>query len=447
MKTNIYTYEELQSVHERFESVQLLQFSVDYFQNLENGIEVEKIQNPDTWCSSRIDAALRYYIMDEPLSLVEKTIRYAVKWQAYALENERNSDPRYLKSNFYDGLQYVKYLRLLSLSVLLGYDKKDMKILEEVVHVIKGKDILLDTLLSAMTGCEVSEDVMTTNVYPKLVEIIKEKDKSVAEDMIIDFMAKHWWKNTGKYGFRDNTNIFTYTGAFAFETAAIAKIKGLDMSKFEGLKYFPIDMAYYKTSKEGTVEVVCDRMYERTYSNNGYTIKFNTNLEAGRDFENGKLIGYDFSNMKLNNVCFAGSDLTSAKFYNTELINCDFEGANMFGVDIQNTRIIGCNFKDLEAQRISLHKSELSNSMFKDAVLLEGGMTLSKVELCTFDNCNMLYLDLSGTDFQKNELIDSGFAGIERDLEDTKYIDNSFVRTDIENTKFTSEEKKQNKFD
>lgn len=441
MKTDLFTYDELEENLNKFKANERFIASKNYF---EKGIG--EIVNPLGRAANLLWYAQRWYLMDFQLEKIMEATNLSIKVTNLRYEKVLNSDPRYLAQKSYDGLNYVEYLKTLSISYLLGYDVEDIKEYEKIVHIIKGRDILLDTLLNAMIGCEISADVMTTNVYPTLVEIIKEEDTEKAEDMMLEFMKKEWWKNTGKYGFRDDKNINTYVGAFAFETAAIAKIKGFDLSKFEGIKYFPIDMAYYREGK--TAEVSKFISYDKCVKIGNKVFKFQSFDELDDSFKEGQLERQDFSNLVLENINFEGANLEIAKFHNCSIINCSFEGSNLFGVDIQDSKVINCNFKGIEAERVSFHKCDIINNNFSEGALFEGGMTLCDIEKNCFINSNLYHLDMTNSNVNNNDFTSSAFGDVKLEKTDKnlKVAGNNFTNADIQITEFSEEEKLNNTF-
>ncbi len=201
MKTDLYTYDELDKVNKKINEKKL--YEIQKVVNEGNEDKISEIGIPSMLIGRFIELALRYYIMDEDIEKIKTVLEVIMKVEKLQLEKEKNSSSEYLNSEFYGGLKFVKYLNLLSLSILLGYQKEDIEILKELIHIIKGRDFLLDYLLSGMVETEVSKNVMRSNAYPQLLEVIAEQDKEKAENMLVDFMKNDWWNCTGMYEFRD----------------------------------------------------------------------------------------------------------------------------------------------------------------------------------------------------------------------------------------------------
>ncbi len=438
MKTDVYTYEELDKVNKKINEKKLYNTQ----KILGEGNEAE-IKNPSMLIGRLVILALRYYIMDEDIEKIKAVLNVIMKLEKLQLEEEKNSSSEYFNSEFYGGLKFVKYLNLLSLSILLGYQKEDIEILKELIHIIKGRDFLLDYLLSGMVETEVSKNVMRSNAYPQLLQVIEEQDKEKAETMLVDFMKNDWWNCTGMYEFRDEKNINTYTGAFAYEVAAIVKLKALDYSKFKDIKYFPTDLLYYSTGEK--VSVKNNVMVEKELILDGKKFVFKTNDYELAEFGNADLQGYSFENMKIEGVSFRGANLEGAKFINVEMINCDFTGTNLATVIIEDSKLEKCRFKNTDGMYLKFFDCRLYENVFKDMEMYEAAITRGLLENNEFNNVGLIYVDLTESDLIANKFINSAFAGIIREL-DEEYKNNEFIDTNLERTKFTFKEKRKNKF-
>ncbi len=438
MKTDVYTYEELDKVNKKMYEEELYEI-----QKVANESEISEIGIPSMLIGRFTRLALRYYIMDEDIEKIKTVLNVIMKVEKLELEEEKNSTDEYLNSEFHGGILYVEYLRLLSLSILLGYQKEDIEILKEAIHVIKGRDFLLDYLLSGMVETEVSKNVMRSNAYPQLLQVIEEQDKEKAETMLVDFMKNDWWNCTGMYEFRDEKNINVYTGAFAYEVAAIVKLKALDYSKFKDIKYFPTDLLYYSTGEK--VSVKNNVMVEKELILDGKKFVFKTNDYELPEFGNADLHGYSFENMKIEGVSFRGANLEGAKFINVEMINCDFTGTNLATVIIEDSKLEKCKFKNTDGMYLKFFDCRLYENIFKDMEMYEAAITRGLLENNEFNNVGLIYVDLTGSDLIANKFINSAFAGIIREL-DEEYKNNEFIDTNLERTKFTFKEKRKNKF-
>ncbi len=441
MKTDVYTYEELDKVNKKKNEKKL--YEIQKVVNEGNEDKISEIGIPSMLIGRFTRLALRYYIMDEDIEKIKTVLEVIMKVEKLQLEKEKNSSSEYFNSEFYGGLKFVKYLNLLSLSILLGYQKEDIEILKELIHIIKGRDFLLDYLLSGMVETEVSKNVMRSNAYPQLLQVIEEQDKEKAETMLVDFMKNDWWNCTGMYEFRDEKNINVYTGAFAYEVAAIVKLKELDYSKFKDIKYFPTDLLYYSTGEK--VSVKNNVMVEKELILDGKKFVFKTNDYELAEFGNADLQGYSFENMKIEGVSFRGANLEGAKFINVEMINCDFTGTNLATVIIEDSKLEKCKFKNTDGMYLKFFDCRLYENIFKDMEMYEAAITRGLVENNEFNNVGLIYVDLTESDLIANKFINSAFAGIIREL-DEEYKNNEFIDTNLERTKFTFKEKRKNKF-
>ncbi|MFV0288581.1 MAG: PoNe immunity protein domain-containing protein [Mycoplasmatales bacterium] len=375
--------------------------------------------------------------MDKPLDDIKEVIYYAIKCEGDERTYERKNPGinRTSKDIFIIGINYADYLRELSVGYLLdGYDKEDVKGMEKLIHKIKGRDILLDTLLNSMIGCEASDEIMVTNYYPKLVDIIKEEDKEKAEDMILEFMKNDWYKNTKRYPFMDSRKPGGYEGSFAYETAAIVKMKGLDYSKFKGLKYFPIDMLYYS---EGVhVDVKGNEIFKKSLEFDGKEYEFETNMEDAKDFEQGTMTNPEFIDMTLEGISFAYSSMESMVVKNCKVVGCDFTASNIFGIQFEDSEIVNCTFDQADMEKSGFLNCTLRGNSFKESDIFDASMMFSVVKENNFTEANITNLDLTNTEFRNNNLEMANFA-IFRDGRSKQDLESSPVMKFLDTIRLT----------
>ncbi len=434
MRDNKFNYDEINRSKED-EKENNLEKVKNYFNN-----ELLELKKPILRGSGLLDMALQQYILEEPFDSIRETITYAIKVTNLG-EEELVNDKQYNGAKFLDTYEYQRFLRTISIAYLLGdFNKEDVEKYAKLIHMVQEKDILIDTILNAMIGTPVGDDVMLTNRYPKLVEIIKEDNRIKAEDMMEEFLKKEWWKNSGKYTWRDEKRASRYTGAFAFETAAIVKIKGLNIEKFKELQYFPYDIMTLNDSGINKNEYI-----EKKINLEGNEYIFKTNIKKGKDFEQAELICKDFSNLTLNGLNFQGADLSSSIFKNTKILNCNFSGANMFGVNIQDSELNNNNFDGIEAEEISIHKSELSNNEFNNSMLMNCGMTLSILKNNRFINSNLNGDSIVGSEIVDNIFKNTRLINLEKSVDmEISFRGNDFINVELDDSVLNEKEKSIN---
>ena len=147
---------------------------------------------------------------------------------------------------------YINLLWMVGLGILLEMDKEVLKRLARVIERQRIEDALMDFLLKS---CDIGWNHSTTkyekkNPYEKTAEIIKialhDKDKEAASKRLEKYMGKEWFKGHYDFGWRNAHKEPGYYGFWSFDTAALAKILGLDDSALKDNNHYPYDLAHYK---------------------------------------------------------------------------------------------------------------------------------------------------------------------------------------------------------
>ncbi|WP_422105277.1 PoNe immunity protein domain-containing protein [Winogradskyella sp.] len=146
---------------------------------------------------------------------------------------------------------YLDMIRMLSFGILINSPKN---IIDKLVLQIDGdkiKDFLLEFLIRyydtnrpLVTEESYREFFHINERFGRLKSIIKEENKTTAEQELKYFLEKEWYesfKGTPLYNQHLNPND-TYSGYWCFVAAAIVKIKGLDDSSFRTNTYYPKDI-------------------------------------------------------------------------------------------------------------------------------------------------------------------------------------------------------------
>src|SRR5699024_5610707 len=147
---------------------------------------------------------------------------------------------------------FLNLLWMIALGILLETDKENLNKLAKIVEKEGIEDFVIDYLLSAsdVGWTKISHTFSKEVPYMKTKEIIElaQVDKEAASERLYTYMEKEWFQGHYDYEWRNAHKSFGYIGFWSFETAAIAKILGLDD---EGLKdniHYPYDLAHYKNN-------------------------------------------------------------------------------------------------------------------------------------------------------------------------------------------------------
>lgn len=155
--------------------------------------------------------------------------------------------------NQYRFTPYLYMLQMLSLGVLLDVQDDDFKILVNLIDRDEIKDYLYEFIISSKNKDRkpIQEEsykryLLIPKLYGKLVALANSDDSSLAEKGIQQFLTKDWikipknhyinFKLTDIKDYEVNTG---FVGLWAFEVAAIVKIKGLDDSSFRENVFYP----------------------------------------------------------------------------------------------------------------------------------------------------------------------------------------------------------------
>ena len=144
---------------------------------------------------------------------------------------------------------YIDLIKVLSLGVLFGIDKKEIAVLEEKLKAENFDDYLVNVLIKSVDPGWMNSG--TEFEFPRLYDYLKtvlESDASQTCDMLKEYLEKKWykihrqcaWYNSHKKD-RD-----LYYGYWSFDAGAIAKILKLDDLTLKDVSYYPYDLVHYK---------------------------------------------------------------------------------------------------------------------------------------------------------------------------------------------------------
>ncbi len=147
---------------------------------------------------------------------------------------------------------YLNLLWMISLGILLETDKKNIERLSKLVEKENIQDSVIEYLLYAsdIEWTKITNIYYKENPYSKTKEIIElaQKDKNEASKRMQQYMEKEWFKGHYDYEWKNAHKEPGYVGFWSFETAALAKILGLDDSSLIGSNHYPYDLAHYKAA-------------------------------------------------------------------------------------------------------------------------------------------------------------------------------------------------------
>lgn len=154
-------------------------------------------------------------------------------------KNQKEIDVYYLECTL-----YMRWI--LSLAVLLEVSDDEFNILINLVKRDNIKDALYDICIKTkVENWIISDEVRPLSPKNSITSIIKENDKPTCEKFLKKYLEKHWFKTFKNLGGWQTTNVSNlnvnsgFVGFWAFEVAAIVKIKGLNDNSFKDNVFYP----------------------------------------------------------------------------------------------------------------------------------------------------------------------------------------------------------------
>ncbi|MDE6625164.1 MAG: DUF1911 domain-containing protein [Lachnospiraceae bacterium] len=148
---------------------------------------------------------------------------------------------------------YVHFIQVFALGILL--EVSDEKLNKLVITADKEDldDCLFDFLVQScgLTRKKFSKMYQKENPYKYTAAIINSsaESKKKAEKELADYMKKKWFQGHFDYEWKNAHKQPGYVGFWSFETAALAKILGLEDAALEKNNHYPYDLAHYKNGK------------------------------------------------------------------------------------------------------------------------------------------------------------------------------------------------------
>lgn len=139
---------------------------------------------------------------------------------------------------------YIRLRWLFSLAILLDTSDEKFIKLTDLIRNDNVKDALIDFIIaSKIDNWTIHDSLSIEKPTNRIIDVIFEENSEVSEKLIKTYLNKFWYKTYKNYSFYDthlNADIHNeFKGYWAFEVAAIVKIKGLDDSLFRDNKYYP----------------------------------------------------------------------------------------------------------------------------------------------------------------------------------------------------------------
>lgn len=172
------------------------------------------------------------------------------RWNKEALKVYLGRNRKELNEFKYDN--YVNILWFFSISILLESEKGN-KTVSTIIEECEVQDLIYNYYINNVFDEDqnlVEESYtrffMIPQKFKRLREIILEQNLDTCKIMIEQYLKKYWLKSYNKYGSEmglESTKTRAegryFYGFWAFEVAAVAKLKGFGEEEFKHLPYFP----------------------------------------------------------------------------------------------------------------------------------------------------------------------------------------------------------------
>lgn len=166
-------------------------------------------------------------------------------WKPNVARMSTGDGPRQKYHPIYYLHHYIVMRWVLSFCVLLDAPVSSFEMLKKIIDRDKIEDALYDFLLSyKYPERKISQKMAIKKPVNRIKDILHMKQNSIFEKELAVYLDKEWlktYKNSHIYNSHKAMDVpnYSFTGYWAFEVAAIVKIKGLDDSSFRDHKYYP----------------------------------------------------------------------------------------------------------------------------------------------------------------------------------------------------------------
>lgn len=162
-------------------------------------------------------------------------------WDKRAVKMHMGREQKEMDVYYLDKYIYMRWM--LSLGVLLEIADEEFDILVALIIRDSIKDYMYDFLITSRRNkWTISEAMNIQKPKNNIKEIIFETNPEKCQKMIKKYLEKEWLKTYKNFGL-DKAHLEIdkgyYYGQWAFEVAAVVKMKGLDDSSFRDNQFYP----------------------------------------------------------------------------------------------------------------------------------------------------------------------------------------------------------------
>lgn len=142
-------------------------------------------------------------------------------------------------------MDYDQMIWMVCLCVLCNIELEDFKRITKVIKRDNVKDKLLDFIIHSKQADWPIES--HSYIQPSPYKYLNPDNLNNASE-IKTYLSKYWYKghiDSSWYDSHKNTQVNVYFGYWAWEVAAIVKIKGIDDSSLKDQEYYPYDAVHW----------------------------------------------------------------------------------------------------------------------------------------------------------------------------------------------------------
>lgn len=185
--------------------------------------------------SIRLDKLSNMYSLGEDIQFIQKDFFDIIEWFSEGWSEE------------YQG--YSLLLQMVSLGILLDIPEKEFQKIKDFIYKADKSKIeeiwKPDSLIFYLLGDQDKKRDSTFPAYNKLYQITQQS-KAEAETSLGKYLDNWYDMHKEEPWYNTHLKDWGYSGYWAWEVAAVVKVKGLDDSKFKDNPYYPYDMVHWK---------------------------------------------------------------------------------------------------------------------------------------------------------------------------------------------------------
>lgn len=237
---------ENKKIRAQFKNEKYFKKEINYFNKIIN-ILIEdnkeyKLKHGENTAYQAINLTLKYNQILECCYSQGDTVQEIIPYYQKAIQNFSHG-----WSEEYQG--YSLLLQMVSLGILLDIPENEFQKIKDFIYKADKSKIeeiwKPDSLIFYLLGDQDKKRDSTFPAYSKLYQITQQS-KTEAETSLGKYLDNWYGMHKEEPWYNTHLRDTGYSGYWAWEVAAVVKVKGLDDSKFKDNPYYPYDMVHWK---------------------------------------------------------------------------------------------------------------------------------------------------------------------------------------------------------